>query len=141
MSEPVKVDKSCLKCHGRPEDAPKDQVSIYGSSSGYNWKVGDINSAFIAYIPFDDVLADAQKTALTILVVGALLLIVSMVIISISMDRYIVTPIVELSKRTEEISLGENLEEKISYDKDDEIGALAKAINRLRISMVKMLKM
>jgi HAMP domain-containing protein len=141
MSEPIVVRKSCIQCHGNPEDAPKDQLVIYGNISGYNWKVGDINSAFITYIPFDDVLKDAQQTAFKIFMVGALLLVVSMLIISLSLSRYIVTPIVELSKRTEEISLGENLEEKISYDQDDEIGALAKAINRLRISMVKMLRM
>lgn len=141
MSEPVPVKASCIRCHGKPEDAPKDQLIIYGKKGGYNWKPGTVNSAFITYIPFDEVLDDAQQTAMVIFLVGALLLLVSMLIISLSLSRYIVTPVVELSKRTERISLGENLEEKISYDQDDEIGALARAINRLRISMVKMFKM
>lgn len=141
LAEPVIVEASCLKCHGKPENAPKDQLNMYGYESGYNWKTGEILSAFITYIPFEDVLSDAQQNAIKIFTGGAVLLLLTMLIISISLNRYIVNPIVKLSKRTEEISLGENLDEKVTYDQNDEIGALAKAINRLRISMVKIFKM
>ncbi len=139
-AKPVPVKKPCLSCHGDPVDASKDQVVEYGEEHGYNWTVGDINSAFIIYIPFDEVLAEAQANALKVFLVGMALMVVCFMIFSLAIYRYIVQPVVQLSSRAEEISLGKKLDESVSYDKADEIGALASSINRLRISIERMLK-
>jgi HAMP domain-containing protein len=139
-AKPVPVKKGCLSCHGDPLDAAKDQVAIYGEEQGYNWKAGEINSAFIIYIPFDEVLAEAQSNALKVFLVGVGLMIFCFVVFSVTIYKYIVEPVVRLSARAEEISLGKKLDETVSHDKSDEIGALATSINRLRISIERMLK-
>ena len=141
MANPVPVEKACLRCHGNPVDAPKDQVAIYGSEHGYHWKPGDIIASFVVYVPFEQVLSEAQSNAFKLFSIGAVLLLLSMLAIGFVFNSNVVKPVVWLSKRAEEISLGDGLEEKIAYHRDDEIGALAKAINRLRISIVKMQKM
>ncbi|MCW9049190.1 MAG: DUF3365 domain-containing protein, partial [Deltaproteobacteria bacterium] len=52
FAQPIKVDsKSCLRCHGNVNDAPKDQIEIYGAEAGYNWKMNDTVAAFVIYIP------------------------------------------------------------------------------------------
>jgi len=45
-----------------------------------------------------------------------------------------------LENQTTEISLGKNLEEKVEHGSNDEIGALSRAIDRMRISTMKLLE-
>jgi len=49
--------------------------------------------------------------------------------------RHAMKPVVALTRAAEQISLGEGLDVPIKSDKLDEIGLLAKAIDRLRVSM------
>ncbi|WP_428737203.1 c-type heme family protein [Sulfurimonas sp.] len=39
----------CLQCHGDPSSAPKDLVNMYGTSSGFHEKEGDIRAALVIY--------------------------------------------------------------------------------------------
>lgn len=138
---PFKVDNiGCLTCHGDPADAPKDQVGIYGSENGYHWQEGDVVASLVVYIPIAAAIADAKTTAFKLLGIGAGGLILTMLIISIFLEKGIVTPIMALNARTEEISLGKNLDEPVSIDSKDEIATLARGIDRLRISVARMLK-
>ena len=72
--------------------------------------------------------------------IGAGTLLLTLLGIGAFLGRSVVTPIVNLSQRTEDISLGKNLEESIEHGSNDEIGNLAQAVNRLRISVQKMLQ-
>ncbi len=49
-SQPLKVVKSCLKCHGRPEDAPREIIEKYGNKA-FNYKIGDIRGIITVNIP------------------------------------------------------------------------------------------
>jgi len=141
LAKPIKVaGKDCLRCHGDVNDAPKDQVEIYGSANGYNWKDGDTVAAYVVYVSVEEALASAKKNAFILCLLGAGCLLVALVGIWVFMDRFVVNPIVSLSTKAEEISLGKNLETPVSIKQNDEIGALASAIERLRMSMVRILK-
>jgi methyl-accepting chemotaxis protein len=138
---PLKVDNArCLTCHGDPEDAPKDQVEIYGTENGYHWKDGDIVASLVVYIPIAGAIADAKKTAFKLLGLGAGGLLLTMFVVSIFLEKGIVLPIMTLNDRTEEISLGKNLDQPVSINSNDEIATLARGIDRLRISVARMLK-
>jgi hypothetical protein len=141
LAKPVRVtDKSCLLCHGDPYDAPKDQVEIYGEESGYNYKMGETVGAMVIYIPIQQALAGARSSAMTLFFIGAGCMLVALLGIWVFLDRGVVGPIVHLCNRAEDISVGKNLEEGIEATTQDEIGALTKAVERLRVSMVRMLK-
>ncbi len=142
LAKPIKVDSTqCLRCHGDPKKAPKDQVEIYGTESGYHWKMGDILSADVIYIPMKQALASVTWSAMVIFLTGIGILTLALLGIWFFLNSAIVSPILALSKRTEEISLGDNLETPIELTANkDEIGSLAQSIDRLRISMDKMLK-
>lgn len=141
LAKPMKVTgKDCLRCHGDVNDAPKDQVEIYGSTNGYNWKDGDTVAAYVVYVSVETALANAKKGAITLYLIGAGCMLIALIGIWLFMDRFVVNPIVRLSIKAEEISLGKNLEEGVGIKQNDEIGALAGAIERLRMSMVRILK-
>ncbi len=137
---PLKVDNpKCLECHSDPDFAPKDQVVIYGSESGYGWEMDEIVSSLVVYIPISEAIAQAKQTALILLGIGAGCLIFTLFVISIFLERGVVQPIIRLNNRTEEISLGKGLDQAVIIKSNDEVGSLSRAIDRLRISVARML--
>jgi len=140
FARPVKVDKGCLRCHGNPDNAPRDQVDIYGTSNGYNWQEGATVASFITYVPIHTAMEEAKKSAITLFLFGLLGIILLVVVIWFFFNGSLVKPITMLEARTTEISLGKNLEEKVEHPSNDEIGSLARAIDRMRISTMKLLE-
>lgn len=141
VAKPIKVDsKKCLRCHGDIKNAPAEQKTIYGTAHGYNWKLGDIASAYIVYVPLQKSFDLAKKEAGKLVFIGAVVVAVMMAILWFFFNLYIIDPIGMLEKRATEISLGKNLNETISTSSNDEISSLARSVDRLRISVEKMLQ-
>jgi HAMP domain-containing protein len=140
FARPIKIGKGCLRCHGDPADAPKDQIEIYGSKNGYHWTAGTTVSAFITYVPIQKALDTALESATVLFFYGLGGIVLLTLVIWFSFDRYVVTPITKLEHRASEISLGKNLGESTNIGTNDEIGSLSRAIDRMRISVVKMLE-
>ena len=141
MAHPIGVDsKGCLRCHGNPADAPKDQIEIYGTENGYNWKLDDVVSTFIVYISIDEPLRAAKRTAIILFAAIGGSMLVALLIIGAIMDRTVVMPIVNLSARAEELSFGKDLAKRVDLPREDEVGELAKAIERLRNSLARLFR-
>ncbi|MFO7811414.1 MAG: DUF3365 domain-containing protein [Pelovirga sp.] len=134
------MNKNCLICHGDPADAPKDQIEIYGDTNGYWWEMDEVVAAFIVYVPVADAIASAKTMSLTLVLYGAGGIVVMLVIIGWFLNRDVVTPIVRLAERAEDFSLGENLDEPIDKSATGEVGVLAQSIERLRISLNKLMQ-
>ena len=142
-SKPIKMaGKGCLRCHQYPSDAPKDLIELYGTDGfDKNFKSGDIFAAYMVYVPLEPAIAAAKLQASILFGGGASILIVGLLVIYFFLDIRIVKPLMELSGRTQEVSIGRNLEKSLLSSKmKDEVEILARSIDRLRISLVKMLK-
>ena len=50
-ARPIFVKKSCLKCHGQPEDAPKEVIEKYGNKKAFGYKVGDVRGIVSVKLP------------------------------------------------------------------------------------------
>jgi methyl-accepting chemotaxis protein len=59
--------------------------------------------------------------------------------INFSLKRTVINPVIELTKAADEVSMGK-LSEKIEVKTNDEIETLAKSIDRMRVSMKKLLE-
>ena len=141
FAQPIKISSpKCLRCHGDPKTAPPEQIETYGSEHGYNWKLGEIASAYIVYVPLQKALNQAKKSALNLVMIGAAGILLMMLILWIFFSMYVIKPVTMLEKRATEISLGKNLNEPIETQANDEIGSLARSVDRLRISVEKMLQ-
>jgi len=141
FAKPVRVDEQgCLRCHGDPYEAPKDQAEIYGVDNGYHWEMGETVGAMIVYIPLKNAVAAARSSAITLFGIGAGCLLAVLLGVWFFLDKQVVSPIVHLCARAEEISVGKDLEAGIEATTRDEIGSLTRAVERLRVSMVRMLK-
>jgi HAMP domain-containing protein len=132
--------KGCLQCHSEAATAPKDQVEIYGGERGYHRKEGDVAAAFVVYVPLGQARSQAWSNALRLLGVAGLGLVLALGAIWLLLDRQVVRPIVALATQTDGISLGRNLDEKVAVPATGEIAVLGRAIERLRVTIVKVLK-
>jgi HAMP domain-containing protein len=61
-------------------------------------------------------------------------------VIWLFLSSSVVAPLARLKEKTTQISLGKELDKEIGVNSKDEIGDLAKSIDRLRISTAKLLK-
>ncbi len=144
IARPIRVEsKKCLRCHGDPKDAPEDQVRMYGDKNGYHWEEGDTVASYIVYIPMQKALAKAKSASVSLAGIGGALVLVTIAVIWFFLNKGVVGPLMFLSAKAEEISMGKDLEKNLGEvaQKKDEIGALAKAIDRLRLSILKIMKM
>jgi hypothetical protein len=67
IASPIKVTgSSCLNCHGKPENAPRAQIVLYGMENGYNWQNNEIISAAIIYIPVLQDIREAKNVAVKV---------------------------------------------------------------------------
>ena len=48
--------KSCLQCHGDPKDAPRDLIEMYGDTSGFYEKIGDLRAMIYLKVPITNIL-------------------------------------------------------------------------------------
>jgi diguanylate cyclase (GGDEF)-like protein len=68
-----KMQKRCLRCHGDPKDAPKQQLKKYGSTSGYHFKEGDPSSLIVMRAPLHEKMQQMHQkflyTSLSILII------------------------------------------------------------------------
>ena len=138
----VMAGVGCLRCHKDPATAPKDMIELYGTGGfDKNFKSGDIFAAYMVYVPLGPAVEAAKLQASVLFTGGASIMIVGLLIIYFFLDIRIVKPLKELSGRTQEVSVGRNLDETLlSSIMKDEVEILARSIDRLRISLVKMLK-
>ncbi len=59
----MRIEPSCLQCHGRPEDSPKSLIERYGSEGGYYRQIGDVAGMDLIAIPMDKVNSSLAKEA------------------------------------------------------------------------------
>ncbi len=137
IAQPIKIDqKNCLKCHGDPMSAPKDQRDRYGIESGYHWIMGDTVAAFIVYVPIKTAVEAARSNTLSIVLVSGIGVLLMMLVSGFILDRGVVAPVIQLTKVTENLSSGKELNREVHYKGRNEIQKLAKSIDKLRISLV-----
>lgn len=73
---PIRVEASCLECHGLPGDAPKRLIELYGDERGFGRREGDIAGLRSVAIPIGVPLAEARRMLLwnSLLACGGVLL-------------------------------------------------------------------
>ena len=135
------AQKGSLQCHGKHEEAPKGRRSLYPGPGGYNSNANDIVAAFITYVPVEKALAEVNASTLKIAFTGIGLIMVIFVIVWLLIDRIVTKPIVALTGMSDQVSRGKGLETILAIASQDEIGDLFQSFDRMRKSVVKLIRM
>ena len=85
--EPIRVEASCMRCHGIPEDAPDELLARYGDEASYGYTVGDVVAADTLYIPMTHYQLQIKEKAWGVFIVGFVSLFCLMVLFRILFNR------------------------------------------------------
>jgi len=67
----MRIEESCLRCHGEPQDSPQSLLTRYGTEGGFHRELGDVAGMDLIAIPMKQTsLAIAQDATVNLLTTG-----------------------------------------------------------------------
>ncbi len=129
----MRIEKTCLQCHGRPEDCPKSLLERYGSTGGFYRKIGDVAGMDMIAIPLDKVNATLAADATTSIVSTALWLVVLFGFVLVAFRSIVTRRLTALTNHFQESAerTGEVPVPSVAIPGNDEITVLARSYNDL----------
>ncbi len=137
IARPLSVtEESCLACHSTPEQAPKSMIDRYGANNGFGWKLNEIVGAQVISVPGSRVIQKANQSSFLIIAIVSIVFFAVIVLINIFLNQQVVLPLKRITRVAEEVSMG-HMEADFEQLSNDEIGNLAKAFKRMKLSLDK----
>ena len=133
--------EGCLECHSTPDRAPKSMVSLYGEKNGFGWKMNEIIGAQIFSVPLSIARQQIWDNLLVLVGSMALVFLIVMILLNVLLSRLVITPVTQMSKIAEAVSMGDNSQPEYTLQSADEIGSLSRSFNRMRRSLDNAMKM
>ena len=131
MARPVTTEKSCLKCHGSPDDAPQEIIDRYGLDSGFHWPVGRVVSATVVTVPTSELAAFNEVRFQTLLwgfgALLALLILFNTLLFHGLINRRLKRAVAVMKRVKENPAAADRIADAAT----DELGFLARAFNEM----------
>jgi len=135
IAKPLIVSEaSCLRCHSTPNLAPKSLIATYGSKNGFGWKLKEIVGVQIISVPASQIKQAADRAFLLVMSIVITAFTIAILITNILLKRAVIRPIKRIVDVANQVSTG-NMEAEFEHGSKDEIGMLATAFNRMKISL------
>jgi len=130
------MEASCLRCHSRPENAPKGMTDYYGSERSFNRQEGQLAGIVSLRIPLSEAYAAANVFSWKL---SAILLVVLVCLFSIQFwfyRRYLLVPLEIMRKKANEIAAQEGrLGEELPQPFGREIRELTSTFNEMLVKL------
>jgi HAMP domain-containing protein len=133
--------EGCLSCHSTPDRAPKSMVALYGDKNGFGWKMNETVGAQIFSVPLSVARQQIWNNLLVLIGSMAVIFLILLALLNILLSRLVITPVTQMSKIAEAVSMGDNSQDEYTLESSDEIGSLSKSFNRMRRSLDNAMKM
>lgn len=134
IMKPIVAEEACMKCHSDPAKAPQELIDRYGNKNGFNRSVGEVIGTLTVSVPASVVMDKARKNTLIFIGMVVVFFVLLALIVNVFFSSVVLKPIKSLADNANEISLG-RLDTQINTSGGDEIAMLAKAFNRMKISI------
>jgi hypothetical protein len=134
-AKPLFVKEGCLKCHGKPEDAPPAVIEKYGDQKAFHYKVGDLRGIISVTLPTIS-FAETLPTLVNPLSLGGIAL--AFFINFFFVSHFILKRLRKLTQDTKAIVSGK-LDTPLEYtpntESNDEVDHVYHSVDLLRRSM------
>lgn len=138
-SAPKNTQKGCLRCHGDPQTALREVVNAYGTTSGYNQRVGGVAGVSLVGVPLADVKTLAIERSLYVFAAVTALFALLFTVVNLLIRRLVVRPILDITETARAVSQGD-VNRVIITDGEHEISDLAHSFEMMRRSVVAAMK-
>ena len=130
------MDASCIRCHGKPEEAPGDMIKVYGKASGFEKPVGSVISAISIRVPLQVAFNEASEFVKTL---SGLLILEFFILFSAIyfIFKFIIfNQLNEFKKKTDLIATNESeLGASVSISVGSELNDLADSFNLMSANL------
>lgn len=135
IARPIKItEQSCLECHSTPQAAPASMIERYGPTNGFGWELNEIVGAQMISVPAARVMQGARQSLVLILGIFVTAFAIAIILVNLWLKRMVVRPLNRMAQVAEAVSMGDTKAEFVQ-DSQDEVGKLAEAFNRMRLSL------
>lgn len=135
IARPLTISQPmCLQCHTTPEAAPKTMIDRFGAVGGFGWKLNQIVAAQIISLPASKVIEKAHQSSLLIVGLVSTVFIAIILLVNVFLNRQVILPLKRITRIAEEVSTG-HMDVDFDQMSNDEIGNLAKAFKRMKLSL------
>lgn len=116
---------SCLQCHGKPADAPKGQIGIYGDRTGFGWKLDEVVATQTIYVPADEVFAHSRRNMVPMMSIFTAMFAVAVLSINRLLKQRVIQPLKQLTAIADRVSAGPIATEQVDAFDAPEIVKMA----------------
>lgn len=135
--KPLVTEKGCLKCHGNPEDAPKEVIEKYGYKA-FGYKEGDIRGIITVNIPQLGIIPTLRSFGF-VAYISALALLLIITFNFIWFRKRIIRPIDTIESVIKDISEG-NYKTRINLPMNDEFSDIGNTFNQTMDRLTKLIQ-
>ncbi|MEM4407092.1 MAG: methyl-accepting chemotaxis protein, partial [Candidatus Methanomethylicaceae archaeon] len=136
-AKPLFVEKGCLKCHGNPEDAPKEVIEKYGNSA-FGYKEGDVRGIITIKIPQIGISPIFRSfSSMTYISVFALFLIITLNVVWFR--KRIIRPINTIESAIKDLREGK-YDTRINLPINDEFSDIGNTFNQTMDRLTKLIQ-
>ena len=88
---PDYFEQSCLRCHGDPDQAPRELIERYGTEHGYRFRVGELGGLDSIWISVARPLALARRDSLIVFVVILAAVLAALFVLNFYFERLVLS--------------------------------------------------
>ena len=141
LSQPIVTNKSCLECHGLPENAPPTEIRTYGSANGFGWTLNEVIGAQIVSVPTAVAEGIATRIFHTMLLYISASFVGTLAVIDLGLYYIIIRPVKRLATMADLVSKGDLSQPELAVKGKDEIAEVTASFNRMYVSLKKAIQM
>jgi methyl-accepting chemotaxis protein len=139
-ARPIRVEPQCLACHSTAQAAPATLLARYGSANGFGWQPNEIIGAQVVSVPMNAATVNSHRTRSRIEIAIAASFALMLVSVNALLYFIVIRPLRQMTWVADRLSRGEAPRGAFSMRGPPEIVSLARAFERLRISLEKAMK-
>jgi protein-histidine pros-kinase len=141
LARPIRATADCLPCHGLPNAAPKTMLERYGGNNGFGWQAGEVIGAQVVSVPLATATDKADRHFRMFLVAVVATLAGVMLAVNVVLHALVLRPLRRTAEVADRLSRGEPQTGAFPEGAGEEITGLARAFERMRISLEKSMKL
>lgn len=141
MARPIRAEAGCLQCHSLPSAAPATMLARYGSDHGFGWQLHEVVGAQIISVPLARAESSANRVRLGVLLAIAAMFGVLLLLVNVALYMLVIRPVRRIVRIADQVSLGDASAAEFPSGGGREVAALSTALDRMRKSLEKALRM